>query len=93
MMYWGTQYGNPFYGYHMGTLPGLFMILFWIILLVIIFLLIRRTRWNDYTFFDGSDDRRIPRSRDSSLEILKDRYARGELTKDQFDAMKRDLGY
>jgi putative membrane protein len=28
---------------------------------------------------------------DSAMEILKARYARGEVTKDQFDAMKRDL--
>lgn len=28
---------------------------------------------------------------DSSLEILKRRYARGELSKEQFEAMKKDL--
>jgi uncharacterized membrane protein len=31
----------------------------------------------------GSDDR--------ALAILKERYAKGELTKEQFDQMKRDL--
>ncbi|MBI3000418.1 MAG: SHOCT domain-containing protein [Deltaproteobacteria bacterium] len=28
---------------------------------------------------------------DSALEILRQRYARGEISKEQFDAMKRDL--
>ena len=28
----------------------------------------------------------------SPLDLLKARYARGEITKDQFDAIKRDLG-
>ncbi len=30
--------------------------------------------------------------KESPLDILKARYARGELTKEQFDAMKKDLG-
>ena len=29
---------------------------------------------------------------ESPLEILKRRYAKGEITKEQFDQMKRDLG-
>jgi len=28
----------------------------------------------------------------SSLEILKDRYAKGEITKEKFDEMKKNLG-
>lgn len=30
--------------------------------------------------------------RESPLDILKARYAKGEITKEQFDAIKRDLG-
>lgn len=32
-----------------------------------------------------------PSSPDTAIEILKARYARGEITKEQFDAIKRDL--
>ncbi len=35
---------------------------------------------------------RPPREReDSALDIIKRRYARGEITKEQFEQMKRDL--
>ena len=29
---------------------------------------------------------------DRSLEILRERYARGEITREEFEAMRRDLG-
>jgi putative membrane protein len=34
---------------------------------------------------------REPRS-DRALEVLRERYARGEIGKDEFEAKKRDLG-
>ena len=30
---------------------------------------------------------------DDSLEILRERYAKGEITKEEFEQMKKDLGY
>lgn len=33
-----------------------------------------------------------PRAEGRSLEILKERYAKGELTREQFEQMKRELG-
>ena len=32
-----------------------------------------------------------PRSTDTALDILRQRYARGELNKEEFEAKKRDL--
>jgi putative membrane protein len=42
-------------------------------------------------WFDAARDERERRGSDTALEILKQRYAKGELTKEEFDQMKRDL--
>ena len=34
-----------------------------------------------------------PGARDEALEILRQRYARGEIDKQEFDARRRDLGH
>jgi len=52
--------------------------LFWILVIVGIVVLARSL---------GSG----PASRRDPLDILNERYARGELTRDQFEQMKRDL--
>ena len=57
---------------------------FWIIIIGLIFVLIwtnTRER-NKYIPFDGKE---------TAMDILKKRYAKGEITKDQFDQMKKDL--
>lgn len=75
MMGWGT----------MGWLGPIFMIIFWVLLVVLIILLIR---WLLSSGQAGNPDR----SRgESALEILKKRYARGEIDKEEFDSKKKDL--
>ena len=59
----------------------LFMLVFWGLVIVGVVLGIR------WLVSQG----RGPRS-DSALEILRQRYARGEINKDEFEAKKRDLG-
>ncbi|MBW1980532.1 MAG: SHOCT domain-containing protein [Deltaproteobacteria bacterium] len=72
-------------GWGMGWFGMIFMFVFWILLIVgLVFLikwLIHSTR--------SSKDGVIGSSR--PLEILKERYARGELSKEEFDRMKQDL--
>jgi len=41
--------------------------------------------------FDGSPPGSDSRSQEKPLDILKHRYARGELTKEQYEQMKRDI--
>lgn len=58
----------------------LMMLLFWGLVIVGIVLGIR------WLVNQGKESRS-----DSALEILRQRYARGEINKEQFDAKKRDL--
>ena len=69
--------------WHMMGTGGFWMFPFFpiIILVVILYLVFGRNhrRWS------GHD------SCDSALETLKKRYAKGEITKDEFEEMKKDL--
>ena len=76
---WG---GNMMYG--MGWLGGPFMIVFYILLIVAGVALIK---W----LFASSRRADTQAPPDRSLAILKERYARGEIDQDQYQAMKREL--
>jgi uncharacterized membrane protein len=39
-----------------------------------------------------SDDKEVSHGEETALQILKKRYAKGELTKREFLEMKRDIG-
>lgn len=75
-----------------GWIGGIFMMFFWILVLVAVVLLIR---W----LLAAGGNRAVtpcgPQSPqgpvESALDILKKRYASGEITKEQFDLMRRDL--
>lgn len=69
-------YYDNFYPTHMFGFGGLFMLIFWGLVIYAIIILVR----NDH----GPKE-------DRSLEILKERYAKGEITKEQFEMMKKDL--
>jgi len=60
----------------------------WVFWLVIIGLII----WGVKVIVDNSRDRRnLPPPQDEALNILKKRYARGEISKEEFEQMKKDL--
>ncbi len=60
---------------------------FWIVVIIGIIFLIR--------WLTGSSSQRSHevRSGDSALEILKIRYAKSEIGKEEFEQKKKDLGY
>jgi putative membrane protein len=69
----------------MGWFGGIFMIVFWILILVGLVFVIR---WLiQATGKKGNGAQRGSRA----MEILKERYARGEIDKTQFEALKQDL--
>ena len=70
-------------GWGMG-LGGPFMLLFWVLVIVGIFVLVK---W----FAGQSSSRRDAREK-TALEILQERYARGEIDRDEYEQKKRDLG-
>ncbi len=72
--------GFPFWG------GGLVMLLFWILVIVGGVLIFRSLAPGS-----GQSTSNVP-NRETPLDILKARYARGEINKEQFEAMKRDLG-
>ena len=84
----GIQYHGPGHGFfgqwsHMMPFGGFFLwilIILAMIILVIVILKRRRPEPGENTS-----------SRETPLDILKKRYARGELTKEEFERMRQDL--
>lgn len=68
-------YYGDFFPFH--SFGFLFMILFWGLIIYGAVMLFRKGV--------GSDEK------NKALEILKERYAKGEITKEQFESMKKDL--
>jgi putative membrane protein len=68
-----------------GWFGSIFMLLFWVLVIIgLIFLikwLVQTTRKGPGAFHEGS----------RALDILKERYARGEINKEEFEEKKRDL--
>ena len=78
----GPGYGP---GYGFGYSMGIGMLLFWGLIIFAIVSLISG-------LFSKRQDPSHPESQtDDALQILKKRYARGDIDKAQFDAMRRDL--
>jgi putative membrane protein len=79
MNYWG--YGPAYGGFGFGGIWGIlwFVLLVWLILSLVRMIFGYRHR----DFPENSED--------EALKILKSRYARGEITKKEFDSMKKDI--
>ncbi len=60
--------------------------LFWIVLIIVVVWIITRITSNNQTNYTKPDN-----NKEDALDILKKRYAKGEISKEQFDEMKKDL--
>ncbi len=71
------------WGFGLWWFMPFFMIAFCIVVIIGIVSLIR--------WFSRSDRGRDVKAEDTALDILKKRYARGEISKEDFEAMKKDI--
>ena len=72
-------------GWGMGWFGGIFIVVFWILILVGLVFLIK------WLIQSTSRDQANGRGFSRAVEILKERYARGEIDKDEFESKKKDL--
>jgi len=82
---WGMGPGMMGGGYGMGWFGPIMMIAFWIAVIVGIVFLVR------WLIISTRSAGQSTYHEDSALEILKRRYARGEIGKEEFEEKKRDL--
>ena len=76
---WGPMMpGMGIFSWGMGLFGFFFMILFWIVII-----------WAIYWFIQNVISQQKPQK--EPIEILKERYAKGEITKEEFENMKKDL--
>ncbi len=62
---------------------GMLMMLFWAVIIVLVVVLVIRLLKSHET---------VSRHRTDPLDIAKERYAKGEIKKDEFEQLKKDLG-
>lgn len=66
-----------------GFMNGLMMFAWLAIVVIGVYLLVKSAKKNGKAILESSSD--------SAIEILRKRYARGEITKDEFEEKKRNL--
>jgi putative membrane protein len=80
MFGYGGMMGN--YGYGMGYGGMFFGLLFWILIIVVAYLLIKNLINQSKTHSDEGK---------SALDHAKERYAKGEITKEELEEIKKNL--
>lgn len=79
----GWMMGDWGWGPGFGFFHMFVMLLFWVLIIVGVVLVVR--------WFVDQGGQKGTQSEETALEVLKKRYARGEIDKEKYEAMKRDL--
>ncbi len=83
--------GPEFFGWGgMWIFPIIFMVM-GLCVVFFMFMMFRRGGFRP-PWQDSSEYRREGRESETALEILKKRYAKGEIAREDYEEMKRDLG-
>ncbi len=80
------MYPDQYWSWHTWWVFPMFMPIFWLVIigLCLYFIFGRHKARHPWVPGRGFED-------DTALDILKKRYAKGEITKDEFEQMKRDI--
>jgi putative membrane protein len=72
-------------GYGMGWFGTIFMLIFWVLVIVGLIFLIK------WLIQSTKKEPESPHSSSRAIDILKERYAKGEINKEEFEEKKKDL--
>lgn len=81
----GGMFGGPWGGGGFGVFGMVLMLLFWALIVAGLVLLVK------WLVEQGRSGTGPAPGSESALDILKKRYARGEIGKEEFEAKRRDL--
>jgi putative membrane protein len=77
------NWGNYGYGFGMGFGP-IFMIIFWVVIIIGAVYLVK-------LISSSSRQNRLKEPEETASDILKKRYAKGEISKEEFEEMKKNI--
>lgn len=92
MHYW--SYGRDYYNVNPGynILGFLFQVLFWWIIVMLVIKLFKWAHHSQHEHECCHNEEGTEVEQNSNLDIVKTRYAKGEIDKKEFEQLKKDLG-